>query len=382
MAVTPDASRAWDFLPWISLGIGLAYYTAISVFLRLRLGRAVGVTRYEPPRGISPAMAACLMENGRAERAFASAIVSLAARKLIRIRESGDLFELEKLRHPEEPIPFEETVVLDGFFRNKPDSCPFNAVESGLLFSVFADFSTALESQANPRLLSSHAVFWFLGLYPSFYAVWFALPTISSSQRHSWSLGDLYLVIWILLGGFCLMGALRMWPSTIRKLGSWIPGVKRSRRPFTWSDLTPVYLTVSALIGFGILAYLTSREFAAVLAAVLLMDSVFRHLLEAPTREGRRVMSELANFKEFLSRADADRLDRENRAGRTPRVIEPYSAYAIALGVEQAWGEEFVDNLLTFIHWNQAYRFHLGTTAIPSSDGFERGPIELRLRDR
>jgi transglutaminase-like putative cysteine protease len=63
---------------WVALATLFAYYVRAVTTLRLRLERRIAVTEYEPPQGISPAIAAYLVESGRCERAFAAALVSLA----------------------------------------------------------------------------------------------------------------------------------------------------------------------------------------------------------------------------------------------------------------------------------------------------------------
>jgi hypothetical protein len=67
------------------------------------------------------------------------------------------------------------------------------------------------------------------------------------------------------------------------------------------------------------------------------------------------VLSELSGFREFLARADADRLNRENSPGRTPEVLEKFTAYAVALDVERGWGEELAENLLELLQFDQVY---------------------------
>jgi uncharacterized membrane protein len=84
---------------------------------------------------------------------------------------------------------------------------------------------------------------------------------------------------------------------------------------------------------------------AAVLALILLTNVLFYHLLKAPTRLGRRVMDEIDGFAEYLSVAEKDRMNLLNPPERTPELFERFLPYALALGVEQAWGEQFSDVL-------------------------------------
>jgi uncharacterized membrane protein len=82
------------------------------------------------------------------------------------------------------------------------------------------------------------------------------------------------------------------------------------------NDAVPVILIGPIFLGFSFLAYWTSLKFVTLAVALIIINFVFQHLLEAPSKEGRKTIAELKNFREFLSRADADRLNRENEPGR------------------------------------------------------------------
>ena len=67
--------------------------------------------------------------------------------------------------------------------------------------------------------------------------------------------------------------------------------------------------------------------------------------MAAPTPEGRAVMDRIAGFKQYLSIAERERLDRMNPPEDTPELFEKYLPYAIALGVETRWADRFHDVL-------------------------------------
>jgi uncharacterized membrane protein len=63
--------------------------------------------------------------------------------------------------------------------------------------------------------------------------------------------------------------------------------------------------------------------------------------IAAPTREGRQVLDRIAGFRQYLSIAEGERLDRMTPPKDTPELFERYLPYAIALGVENRWAERF-----------------------------------------
>lgn len=355
MQVASDASAFLYVQAWIGLGTVLAYYVVLFVVFRAGTHRSIGVTQYEPPKGISPAVAANLTENGFYERAFAAALVSLASKGFLEIGQDEYRFSLKKLREPSGALPPEESLLLESLFAGRPDTYAFDSIEYSRLCETYIDFKDVLDGCVEPDLISEHLPFWWVGVACSLMAtIPVAGSVVELENGVSW-VSVAYFGIWILLGGSCLVAALRVWPVTIHKLTSYIPWDDRPTRPLDLKDLIPVFLSVSAIAGFVFLAVLSSTKFALLVSALVILNTISRHTLEAPTRAGRKVLAELRDFREFLSRTDTDRLNRENQPGQTPVTLERYSAYAVALNVDDAWGEEFVENLVELLQWDQAY---------------------------
>jgi uncharacterized membrane protein YgcG len=76
-------------------------------------------------------------------------------------------------------------------------------------------------------------------------------------------------------------------------------------------------------------------------AGVLILHIAFAYLLKAPSGRGRRLMDKLEGFKLYLEVAEKDDLDLRHPPDLTPELFEQYLPYAIALGVEQKWAEQF-----------------------------------------
>ena len=109
-----------------------------------------------------------------------------------------------------------------------------------------------------------------------------------------------------------------------------------------------VYITLfsvpffgSLFFGFWLLAQSISLPAALVLSAIVLINIAFYDLLKAPTRLGRQVMDRIEGFRLYLSVAEKDRMNFHNPPERTPELFERFLPYALALGVEQAWSEQF-----------------------------------------
>jgi hypothetical protein len=379
----PDPSDAPPFiyqLAWSGVAVVFAYYAAMSIVFRWNSHRNIGVTKYEPPERISPGVAAYLIEGGRSERAFAAALISLAIKGYLEIQQEKDWVLLEKLKEPNGTLPPEEAGILASLF--SPGRAPtykFSGRDFGRVWYAYKEFDELLKETAHPELLSAHAGVWWWGIAASYVIMAVAVSGLPIFEKGTQWASIAYLSVWIVVGCSCLVAALRVWPVTIRKLGSFLPGNSRPRRPLDMNDAIPFILIGPMFLGFSFLAYLSSLKFVVLVVTLIVMTSVFQHLLEAPTDAGRKVIAELNNFREFLACADADRDNRENERGHTPAVLEKYSAYAVALDVEHAWGEEFAENLLELLQLNQSYSRHWPRRPLADHD---RGIIELKIGHR
>jgi uncharacterized membrane protein YgcG len=82
----------------------------------------------------------------------------------------------------------------------------------------------------------------------------------------------------------------------------------------------------------------------APLLALPLVLSAFSWMA-APTKEGRRLMDEIAGFEKYLSVTEENRLETLHPPEKTPELFERYLPHAIALGVENRWAARFANVL-------------------------------------
>lgn len=352
---TPELSVASYQHAWMGIAIVCGYYLLVAIVFRFFLRPSgVLVTKYEPPAGISPAMAALLWERGGYERAFTAAFISIASKGFLRIEQHGDKFCLHRMREKDDSLSEEEAAVFEAILPG--EKYCFDARECGAIDRAFAEFR-GIVAQRTSQLISQHLELWIVGIVALVVVLAQALAALSLqipelSLRH---VAFLYLVLWMAIGGSCFVAALHAWAATGQKLLSYIPGVKGRRRPLNAADALAIFLTASALLGFGFLGSLTSPRFAGLVAAALFLSVVFRRAFESPNARGCAILQDLRGFREFVARADASRLNLENSPGRSPEVLEKFTAYGVALEVERGWGEELAESLLELLQFDNAY---------------------------
>ncbi|SHO65311.1 Predicted membrane protein [Pseudoxanthobacter soli DSM 19599] len=128
--------------------------------------------------------------------------------------------------------------------------------------------------------------------------------------------------------------AVSQWRDMLR--GRWIalPGVLVWTVFVIFGTVGWLVTALSLMVDLGLAA-------ALVLIAGTGLNVLFFHLLKRPTAAGRKALDEIAGTRLYLTVAEADRLKFHNPPDRTPAHFEEMLPYAIALGVETAWTDQF-----------------------------------------
>lgn len=79
----------------------------------------------------------------------------------------------------------------------------------------------------------------------------------------------------------------------------------------------------------------------ATIVAMAIVVLIFVMLMRRPTGLGRRLLDEVAGFREYLDVAEKDEMNLRNPPEKTPALFENYLPFALAMGVEQHWAERF-----------------------------------------
>jgi len=82
-----------------------------------------------------------------------------------------------------------------------------------------------------------------------------------------------------------------------------------------------------------------------VLLIAVIINCLFYELLKAPTLAGRKLLDKIEGFRQYIDIAERHELDFKYPKGRSPELFEEYLPYALALDIEQQWGESFADVL-------------------------------------
>ncbi len=100
-------------------------------------------------------------------------------------------------------------------------------------------------------------------------------------------------------------------------------------------------IAAAATVRFGVSTLLQVLFWPTLFIAFLVTNIVFAKLVKTYTQDGRKLADEIEGFKLFLSVTEKDRLSFHNPPEKTPELFEKFLPYALALGVEHKWAQQF-----------------------------------------
>ena len=272
--VEPDR---WQRLQWLLADNANLFAALVGLFAMLAyliptwrmFGRdpeeGLVVARYEPPQGFSPASLRFIKQMYYDNKVMTAAVVNLAVKGYLTIRESGDQHTLKK-------APAEA------------DRAPLAAGEQELFDALFKKNDVViLDDEYHGRIGGARKV-------------------------HRRALRRDYRGRYFRTNGIVMVPAL-----AIGLVSSLI--ALNLGRP-------------TLFVGAGI-------------AAMVGVFFLFVALMKRPTFLGRKVLDEMLGFKDYLEIAEKDELNLRNPPQKTPALFEIYLPFALALGVEQPWAEQF-----------------------------------------
>ena len=323
------------------LAVILAYYLAVWSMVGRDPAPGTLVPLYEPPDDLSAAAMRYLERMGFDDKVFTASILGLASKGCLSIErdESGNY---HLARKPEKgaarmKLSADEKTLADVLFESG-DTLDLEQANSARLQQAQKALQHSLQGCIEKTWFVTNARY----LWPG---VALTLVTAGAAVLMSGGSGvpvGIFMSVW--LTGWTL-GVSQL----MRQVGHAWQGVRAQKPLAIPQALFKTAFSVPFLAGevFGIFVLGRSVGAAVVLVLCFAIASniLFHYLLKAPTRAGRQILDRVQGFKMFLSAVEGDRLNRMAPVAKTPELFERFLPYALALGVEHAWAQQFVQVL-------------------------------------
>ena len=283
---------------------------------------------FAPPKGFSPAAVRMVMRMGFDKTCFTVAILDMAVKGFLRIEENDKKYTLERTGQPREPLSHGEQKAADALFRRHNsltlDQSSHTRIKSGL-----DALKRSLKKEYETAYFQRNLGYFLVGLVLTlltFGCVILALPDPDSMGTAA------FLTAWLTIWTFgCVMLVYSIISAAREKAVGRTIFSTLFALPFLAGECAALYVLTTTIGPITILLMLILWAFLP----------VFYYLLKAPTYAGRRVMDRIEGFKMFLSVSEKERLNLLHPPERTPELWESFLPYAVALGVENQWSQQF-----------------------------------------
>ena len=331
-----------DMYTYLAGIIGMLVFFAYYIFIWSRVGRdpAKGsiVTRYKPPKDYSPAAARSIIKMGYDRRTFASALISLAAKGVIKVLGKEGQYKVERTTETGEGSFSDERVLYNALFEPSgktltgSEKTELNAIT---IHKALKRHRRNLKKNLGSGFFVKNAIYVIPGIIISLIvaAINYELVDIRKGYVNS----IITLGLWTLAAGLLLRFLARKKAFMLKKPSKLVYILL----------LFPVifYSCIIALVQAGIVFKIETFMFTVPLFIMTTTHVIFYFLLRAPTRLGRKALDEIEGFKTYLAATEGDRLDRMIPPEKTPALFQAYLPYALALDVENRWSEKFAGEI-------------------------------------
>jgi len=314
----------------------LGYFIVVWVLVGKDPAKGVIVPKDTPPEGFSPAALRYIRNMGFDNKAFTAALISMAAKGYLRIEEKDGEYYLVDDEAGEDVLAPEEKKIAKKLLGWRAEF-KVDQKHHQELSKAKEACKKALAGSFEKRYFFTNSKYLVPGVVLSILTVVASVATVGGGDQ---IMPAAFMCVW--LSGWTagcaalFMTVLAAWRQVLatggRKVGGAL-GITLFSLPFLAGEC------------FGIAVLFASTSLTLLVAIVTLgvLNVVFYQLLKAPTALGRKLLDEVEGFCMTLRGETKFRITGEPE--KAAEVFEYYLPYAIALGNENGWSEQFTDAL-------------------------------------
>jgi hypothetical protein len=314
----------------------VVYYVVVYVKVGVKPDRRPVVVQFEPAEGLSPAAARYVWKGCVDQRTVACVFAQLAIQGLINIEPVNGSYHITRTESvgPMPAVTREEQIALDWLFSNFLTEKKFEPMHDSQ--GCISALRGALQKQAGGLYYATHYGFIALGLLFSLIGAFVTASTVYSSDR-----GGVYILTWAVFMTV-LLAVLTVWSTLISAIIDLAHGVGNLGRPLFGICISGLVLASLVTVAMK-LEHVASSGFVVSVLLLAGLNSIAGTFLKSATPRGAEVKQQLEGFREFLMAVEQDRLDRFNLPHAALQSKERNLAYAIALEVKEAWGDDLAN---------------------------------------
>jgi uncharacterized membrane protein YgcG len=314
--------------------IGLLVTFLYYIFVWRKYGRDPKkntiIAEYEPVKDISPAVARYLIYRKIDDKCMVADIIDLAVKGYLKIDKTngGYTLTITDKKYDDQNVVSSQKILLESLF-SKKDIIKIGGSNNSIV-SIKNKFSKWIKANYGKDYFTNNTRYVWVGLILSIIFIIFSI--IKEGIQILLFVG--FISIWLFGWSFgvvsMLSGVVKLW---IGRNNFQAIFLSFFSIPFLVVEFGVIYMIYNAV----------SLGFLVFLVLFIALNIVFYFLLKQYTQNGIRLVEKINGFKLFLSVTEKDRMNFHNPPERTPELFERYLPYALALGVENKWAEQFAD---------------------------------------
>ena len=321
---------------FIGIIVLLLFYLVVWIKVGKDPEKGVIFPLYETPANLSPASVRFINRMGFDNKAFATALIDLCVKGILKLEEDGKNYKVIKIKDvSDESVTKDEGKLLSklGFVKGGyGKTLELEQENHQKIRSAITAFRSTLKNAYEKIYFITNRKYFISGIVISI--IFLLISALYSNEDL------LFMLIWNLFwaGGesTLLYTVFKSWRTA---LAGRVKGAALVSAIFI--TLFAIPFVGGLVLGMYFLSQAGSYLLIIGILLIMLINIVFHHLLKAPTRLGRKIMDQIEGFKMYLSVAEKDRLNQIKEPEKTPELFEKFLPYAIALDVENEWGNKF-----------------------------------------
>nr|WP_255411099.1 DUF2207 domain-containing protein [Legionella sp. km772] len=317
-------SLAFAFMGYLIL---IIFYILSWFYLGQDPNSKVIIPLFEPPAGFSPQSLGYIKEMESSDKLFTAAIINMAVKKYLMIEETSKKeYRLKKIAADENNLTASEKAISQELFKSTPSILMVQANHSPISKAV-EQFNEKLAEEFQKQYFILNTPIILLGIAISVVSL---LPLLGPLLFHSFD----YLFAFCIVGFYGFFFIESLIPHKIKRFQRFYLSVLSIILLIIILGIIFLPLIFDSLFGSNWLIYLLTALF-------ITTNSLFRDLMRRPTPKGMDIVSQTLGFELFLKATEETQMNFRNPPDKTPQLFERYLPFALALGLEQSWSEQF-----------------------------------------
>lgn len=334
-----QADWIMDNLGYFGLGLTVLMAALYYLYAWNRVGRdppgGTIVPLFHPPEGLGAGGVRFVWKHGYDNKAFAAAVVNIAVKGRLKIKDEGGEFTLLRDDRKGEPLTQAESALLaatprKGIVLEQANHAQISNMRQTLRSNLDDEFDAGI---------FMHNYGWFIaGLALTAIGLLVSALLLPGDSAGVAAFTVIFTTVWwaivLSVGASVVRGAFGGGSSLWTRIRHLMGGI--FLLPFVAAG---VAVPLSTLFGQNLAGSMKWFWGAAILAA--LFNLVFFYLLKAPTVKGRQLLDQIEGFRLYMTTAEEERLKVLHPPEKTPELFERYLPYAMALDCENEWNTKF-----------------------------------------